>query len=321
MSKYYQLTLEERYHIYGLKRAGYSITNIAAELKRHKSTISRELKRNIKSRGWRPLLAHTLAVERRSTKVKTRVSEDTWKLVVKYLERHWSPEQISGRLNLKHHIKISHEHIYQFIYKNKSSGGLLYKFLCRKKKYHRRAGIYETRGKFGCAPSIDDRPEVIEKRIRLGDWELDTVVGKPSSSSVVSMVDRASRIARFIKVSTRKSDVVSQVIIEQLQALKRSVYSLTSDNGKEFSKYKTISKELKADFYFAHPYSSWERGTNENTNGLLRRFFPKGTDFDKVTQEEIDAVVEKLNNRPRKCLGFRTPNEVFWGIETVALTT
>jgi IS30 family transposase len=321
MSTYHQLTLEERYHIYGLKRAGYSITTIADELKRHKSTISRELKRNIKSRGWRPLLAHTQAVERRSSKAKKRISHDCWELVIHYLKQRWSPEQVSGRIKISHNIKISHERIYQFIYKDKSSGGLLHQYLCRKKKYHKRAGIYETRGRFSTAPSIDDRPSIVDERVRLGDWELDTVFGVPSSANLVSMVDRTSRIARFIKVNTRKSDIVSAVIIEQLRALNRPVHSLTSDNGKEFSQYQTMAKELGTDFYFAHPYSSWERGTNENTNGLLRRFFPKGTDFDKVTQEEIDWVVDKLNNRPRKCLGFRTPNEVFWEIKTVALTT
>lgn len=321
MSKYHQLTLEERYHIYGLKRAGYNITTIAKELKRHKSTISRELKRNIKSRGWRPLLAHSQAVVRRSSKAKTRISHDSWKLVIHYLKQHWSPEQISGRIKLSHNLKISHESIYQFVYKDKSNGGELHQYLCRKKRYHKRAGVYETRGKFSTAPSIDDRPSIVEDRIRIGDWELDTVIGKPSSSSLVSIVERKSRIARFIKVNNRKADIVSSVIIEQLKLLNRPVHSLTSDNGKEFSKYKTMSKELDTGFYFAHPYSSWERGTNENTNGLLRRFFPKGTDFDKVAQEEIDAVVDKLNNRPRKCLGFKTPNEVFWEIETVAFTT
>jgi IS30 family transposase len=175
------------------------------------------------------------------------------------LKQRWSPEQVSGRIKISHNIKISHERIYQFIYKDKSSGGLLHQYLCRKKKYHKRAGIYETRGRFSTAPSIDDRPSIVDERVRLGDWELDTVFGVPSSASLVSMVDRTSRIARFIKVNTRKSDIVSAVIIEQLsRRVNRPVHSLTSDNGKEFSQYQTMAKELGTDFYFAHPYSSWE---------------------------------------------------------------
>lgn len=318
MNKYHQLTETERYHIYGLKRAGFSISAIAKEVNRHKSTISREFKRNVNKRGWRPKLAHQLACSRKTIKARKRIPLPAWDTVTQYLKKNWSPEQISGRLKRELNISISHEWIYQFIYQDKAKGGHLYRYLCRKKRYRKRNGVYETRGKLNKGLSIDKRPRIVDKRERIGDWEVDTVIGIKTGASLVSLVDRTSRLAQFIKVNTRKSDVVASVIIEQLKSLGKPVHSITADNGKEFSAFELISEKLDTAFYFAHPYSSWERGTNENTNGLIRRFFPKGKSFDKVSQSEIDTVVDKLNNRPRKCLGYKTPNEVFWN-KNVAL--
>jgi IS30 family transposase len=320
MNKYHQLTETERYHIYGLKRAGFSISAIAKEVNRHKSTISREFKRNVNKRGWRPMLAHQLACARKLNKARKRIPQSVWNSVSRCLKNNWSPEQISGRLKIESDTSISHEWIYQFIYKDKARGGNLYRYLCRKKRYRKRDGVYETRGKLNKGLSIDERPSIVEDRQRIGDWEVDTVIGMKTGSSLVSIVDRASRLSQFIKVNTRKSVVVANVIIEQLKSLGKPVHSITADNGKEFSAFELMSENLSTDFYFAHPYSSWERGTNENTNGLMRRFFPKGSNFDKVSQSEIDAVVDKLNNRPRKCLGYKTPNEVFWN-KNVALTS
>ena len=320
MNKYHQLTETERYHIYGLKRAGLSITAIAKAVNRHKSTISREFKRNVLKKGWRPMLANQLAQSRKGSKSPKRICPSTWKKVIHCLQLSWSPEQISARLKHESNILISHEWIYQYIYQDKTNGGSLYRYLCRKKRYRKRQGIYETRGKLNKAIGIDQRPSLVELRSRIGDWEVDTVIGKASGACLVSIVDRASRLSKFIKVSTRKSDVVSKVIINQLKTLAKPIHTITADNGKEFAGFELITQKLKTDFFFADPYCSWQRGTNENTNGLLRRFFPKGTSFDTVSQQEIDEVVEKLNNRPRKCLNFRTPNEVFFDMN-VALTS
>ena len=320
MNKYHQLTETERYHIYGLKRAGLSISSIARAVNRHKSTISREFKRNIQKRGWRPMLAHQLAQSRKYNKSPKRISQSTWNKVVNGLQNDWSPEQISGRLKQELGISVSHEWIYQYIYQDKASGGSLYRYLCRKKRYRKRQGIYETRGKLNHGTSIDLRPQIVDTRVRIGDWEVDTVIGTKTGSSLVSLVDRTSRLSQFIKVDTRKADTVASVIIKQLKSLDKPVHKITADNGKEFSAFQQVTEKLGAEFYFAHPYSSWQRGSNENTNGLLRRFFPKGTSFDKVSQYEIDAVVDQLNNRPRKCLNFSTPNEVFFNLN-VALTS
>ena len=319
---YKQLTREQRYQIYALMKAGLLQTEIAQVIGVHKSTISRERRRNCGLRGYRPKQAQRFAETRRAKAVTTRISPETWILVEHLLREDWSPEQISGWLGREFQIMVSHESIYQFILKNKRQGGDLYLHLRCKKQRRKRYGSTNYRGRIPDRVSIDQRPTVVDARLRVGDWELDTIIGKGHKQAIVSLTERKSRLTLIAKVKHKSAELVSQSVQRLLVPIASKVFTLTSDNGKEFARHQEISSALQADFYFAHPYSSWERGLNENTNGLIRQYFPKKHDFTTITQKAISMVMNKLNNRPRKCLGFKTPNEVFFGIKTkVALQT
>lgn len=311
---YTQLTQEERYQIHALLKAGLDQTEIAMVLKRHKSTISREIRRNSGLRGYRPKQAQRLADERRQTRVKPRISTSSWSTVERLLREDWSPEQISLWLKEESNVAISHEWIYQFILQDKAAGGDLYRHLRCQKQRRKRYGSYSRRGQLIDRISIDERPAVVDSRSRIGDWELDTIIGKGHKQAIVSLTERKSRYTLIKKVKRKTAQLVSDAIISLLSPVSGKVHTLTSDNGKEFAEHKTIANHLDAKFYFAHPYASWERGLNENTNGLIRQYFPKNRDFATITQSEINKVMEKLNNRPRKCLGIKTPNQVFLGI-------
>ena len=320
MSRYTQLTREQRYRIYALKKAGHTQTQIANTLGVHKSTISRELGRNRGGKGYRPKQAHKRALERRRANSAIRVTQDTWELIERLLREDWSPEQISLWLKAKNLPSVSHEWIYQHIIRDKRRGGTLHRHLRCQKKRKKRYGAYERRGQMPNRISIDERPAAVERRERLGDWEVDTIIGKGHKQAIVSLTERKSRLSLISKVQTKGADEVGDAILTLLEPLAERVLTITSDNGKEFARHKNIAKTLNAEFYFAHPYASWERGLNENTNGLIRQYFPKGYDFSSITYQEIQAVMDKLNNRPRKCLGMNTPNQVFFNINpSVAL--
>lgn len=322
MKSYTQLTQDQRYQIQALKKAEHNQTEIAAILDVDKSTISRELKRNKGKRGYQPKQAHNACLERRNSKTKPRILNSTWRLVKRMLREDWSPEQVSAILKIDFNLSISTEWIYQYIYKNKHNGGSLHQHLRCKKKRKKRYGIYSKRGQIPHQVSIDERPAVVETRSRLGDWELDTVIGKNHKQALVTIVERKSRFTLTKKVTRKTADNVADAIVELLSPFEKLVHTLTSDNGREFAGHIRVAKQLKTKFYFAHPYSSWERGLNENTNGLIRQYFPKKHDFTTITQKQVEKVMNKLNNRPRKCLGFKTPNEVFFGTKsTVALVT
>jgi IS30 family transposase len=188
-----------------------------------------------------------------------------------------------------------------------------------KKRRRKRYGKYDKRGKIPNRKSIDERPAVVERRARIGDWEAETIVGKNHNQAIVSLVERKSKLTRLEKVTRNTGESVRRATCKALEAIAECVHTITSDNGREFSGHEAIAERLDAGFYFAHPYHSWERGLNENTNGLVRQFFPKGTDFSKITQREVKAVEKRLNNRPRKGLGYKTPNEVFFNSQPVAL--
>jgi IS30 family transposase len=319
---YKQLTREQRYQICALMKAGLFQTEIAKVIGVHKSTISREMRRNRGLRGYRPKQAHRFAEIRRAKAVTTRISQDTWILVERLLHEDWSPEQISGWLLSERQITVSHEWIYQFVLKNKRHGGALYQHLRCKKQRRKRYGSTNYRGRIPDRISIDQRPAVVDTRSRVGDWELDTIIGKGHKQAIVSLTERKSRLTLIAKVKRKSAELVSRSIQRLLEPISSKVFTLTSDNGKEFARHQEISTALNADFYFAHPYSSWERGLNENTNGLIRQYFPKKHDFTTITEKAISMVMNKLNNRPRKCLGFKTPNQVFFGINPeVALGT
>lgn len=322
MRGYTQLTQEQRYQIQALMKAGLNQTEIAAIVGVHKSTISRELRRNKGLRGYRPRQAHRFALDRRQCKNRPRIAAEVWVQVERWLREDWSPEQISLWLWAERGVSISHEWIYQYVLQDKSRGGGLYRHLRCQKQRRKRYGSYHRRGQLRNRISIEERPAIVASRSRLGDWELDTIIGRGHQHAIVSLVERKSRLTLIRKVERKTAGAVRKAIVQLLKPVMDRVHTLTSDNGKEFAHHEAIAKALNAKFYFAHPYASWERGLNENTNGLIRQYFPKHRDFTTITQKEIMRVMEKLNNRPRKCLGIKTPNQVFFGFNpSVALTS
>lgn len=317
---YKQLTQEQRYQIRILKKMNHSQTDIADAIGVHRSTICRELKRNIGKRGYRPQQAHRFALARR-IKAKSRIDEKVWQIVEDKLKQEWSPQQIAERLKKDGIAHVSHERIYQYILKDKKEGGELYKHLRCQKKRKKRYGTYDRRGQIPDKTSIDERPEFIEDRKRLGDMEIDTIIGKGHQGGLVTVVDRASRYTFVHQIGSKQAKKVKDITIQLLEPVASCLHTITSDNGKEFAQHQTIADELDIDYYFAHPYASWERGTNENTNGLIRQYFPKDTNFLEVTDEEVEHVAHRLNHRPRKSLGYLTPHEVFCEGLSVAVTS
>jgi len=321
MNHYKQLTCEQRYTIYSMNKSNYKQSEIALAIGVDKSTISRELSRNKSLRGYRPKYAHKKALDRRTGKSKSRISNPTWQLVEELIKLDWSPEQISARLKNEQDIEISHEWIYQFILQDKKNDGDLYTHLRCQKKRKKRYGAKERRGCLKNRTFIDERPEIVDQKIRVGDWEADTIIGKNHKHAIVTLTERKTRLSLFQKVNRKQAFQVASAIEKMLGDIQNFVHTITSDNGKEFANHEEIARNLDTDFYFAHPYSSHERGLNENTNGLIRQYFPKGSDFSGITQRQIEMVIDRLNNRPRKCLGFLTPNEVFYKLTNVALST
>lgn len=310
MKRYLRLTLEERYQISALKESGCSIRGIGRTLKRSASTISRELRRN-SGKAYKPKQAHKKAQSKRA-KVgpSKRVDDEAADLIADGLLRQWSPEQIAGRLALQG-VTLSHEVIYQYIYEDYREGGCLFEYLRRSRKWrrtHKATRNFKNVGKRTYTNWIDKRPKIVDERCRLGDFERDSVLGVFRGPLLLTIVDRASRLTKICKIERINSQLTHYATVNLLKDMK--VETITNDNGPEFSSYHLTEKALNANVYFNHPYSSWQRGTNENTNGLIRQFYPKGTDFNKVTNEAIQALEDALNNRPRKCLGFKTPLEV-----------
>jgi len=320
MENYTQLTSEQRYQIYALLKKKHTQTDIGKIIGVHKSTVSRELKRNTGGRGYRPIQAHNMALQRREEKVRFGITEAQWKRVEQLLREDWSPEQISLWLIKAGEPTVSYESIYQYIYWDKDCGGDLHSHLRCKKKRRKRYGAYDRRGNLTNQVSIDERPAVVDNREREGDWEVDTIIGKNHQQAIVSITERVLRLTYLCKVETKDAQSVETAIVRTLRSKGLPVLSITADNGREFGNHMNIAKKLDADFYFAHPYCSWERGANENSNGLVRQYFPKGTDFTTITQSDLQRVERKLNNRPRKCLDMKTPNQLAFGLHpTVAL--
>jgi len=314
--KYKQLTLKERYHISTLLKKGWSQKEIANSIGVNPSTICREIQRNKDNltQEYHYAFAESSASRRQQSKAKYTVITSKIKTYIKSkLKEDWSPEQIAGRMKRDKGFTVCHESIYRYIYNNKSRGGKLYKHLRHKnKKYHNRANKYQRRGIIIDRVSIDKRPKIVEKKNRIGDFEIDTVIGLNHIGALVTVVDRKSKYTIIKKVSSKRADKVTNALIEMLFPLRKITKTITSDNGKEFAYHKKVSESLDTDFFFAHPYSSWERGLNEHTNGLIRQYLPKKTDFTQISKEEIITIQDKLNHRPRKILNYRTPFEVFF---------
>lgn len=314
---YQHLAEHERYQIFILKQAGIAIDEIARQLSRHRSTIYRELKRNLvpdhRVKDYSPSRAHTLAHNRKLIRAhRRRISRATWDDIEAKLRCRLSPEQISGQHRLQGLPRVSHEMIYRHIWKDKQAGGDLWRFLRGKLRRGRRYRRNRQRGQIVGRVGIEHRSPVVEARRRRGDWEIDTVFGQRGRSALVTLVDRRTRFIVIEKVSSKHASGVAEAVIRGLSKLQRRVHTITSDNGKEFALHQLIAQALNAKFYFARPYASWERGTNENSNGLLRQYFPKKHDFNLITQNQIDFAAREMNDRPRKTLGFRTPNELFF---------
>lgn len=319
---YVQLTSEERYVIYHLKLFKLSLREIARRLGRHHTTISREIQRNgpvISSWVYWYEGAQQRALQRRRQPRHHR--RRAYTPLVHYVEQSMraerSPDVIAARLKMEYpddiRMRVSIETIYRWVYRDAHQGGRLFSFLCRSHKKRRKQRRYGT----GCGLipgriSIDARPDSVAARQRFGDWEGDTVEGAKGSGHITTHVERKSRYLIAAKLADKTATVTSAAVTAAFRPIPRALrHTLTLDNGKEFTRFRDIEKGTGLAVYFADPYSAWQRGTNENTNGLLRRYFPKGSDFRNVTPEKLAAAVKILNHRPRKCLSYRTPHEVF----------
>jgi len=318
---YTQLTREQRYQIYALMKEGHNQTQVAANLACHKSTISREVRRNRGPSGYRPQLANALARRRRRQTYGPRIPAETWQQVNLLLRQDWSPEQIAGWLKLVHQPRVSHERIYLYVYADKRRGGTLHRHLRSQKKQRKRYGGYIRRGQIPNRVSIEQRPAIVASKRRFGDWEADTIIGARHRGGILSVVERKSKLTRLHKLESKAAAEVKDAAIALLAPLIDRVHTITVDNGKEFCQHEQITAALQAPIYFSHPYASWERGLNENTNGLIRQYFPKKYDFTNISDGDLASVAERLNNRPRKTLGYRTPNQVFFKEQSVALQT
>lgn len=301
------LTLGERYQIQAGLEAEKSYSQIGTELNRNKSTISREVRR-CRSGAYQAQQAHEQAMERRHNAAKaTKKKGWLYSTVCQLLSKKMSPEAIANRLALEMGERlISHESIYCWVYDDWLDGGLLHKNLVRAyKPYRKRYGVYDRRGRIPGRRMIDERPAVVEERSRLGDWEGDTVHGH--GGNIVTVTDRTSRYFDARKVKRRTRAEVTAKMVEILKG--HQAHTLTLDNGVEFHGHQEIAKKAQVEVFFAEPYSSWQRGSNENANGVLRRDLPKGSNFARLTPQRLRRIVEKMNNRPLKCLGWRTPFE------------
>ncbi len=314
---YTHLTPDERCQIEVLLKRGDSQHAIARLLGRSVSTIRREIGRNHGQRGYRKKQADTKARERRSAasrRAKKMLPEVICLIEGKLSQMQWSPQQISGWLATQPDtvVSISHERIYQHVWRDKRQGGHLWKHLRHNgKKYNKRKGITAGRGCIPGRVDIEQRPSVVDEKTRIGDWEIDTVIGAHHKGVLVTAVDRMSKYTIIEPVANRSAEEVGHALIRRLSVHADTVLTITADNGKEFASHAEISSALGADFYFAKPYHSWQRGLNEHTNGLIRQYFPKHMRLDGITREEVDKVETLLNSRPRKILGYKTPQDVF----------
>ena len=319
---YHHFTMQERVYITYMVLAGFSLREIGRQIGRHHTSISREMRRNRPPcRGdavyWYETGEFYAKERRHKARHQRKQHERLVAYVMSRLRKDWSPEAISGRLQVDfpedESMRISPETIYCWIYKDSRNKGNLHRHLRRRHKYRRRQKRYGSGRRFipGRVP-IHDRPSIVTERVRFGDWEGDTVEGGKGSGGLMTHVERRSRYLIAAKLPDKKALSMSMESIRKFKRVPKILrHTLTVDNGKEFSQFKHIEKKTGLTVYFADPYAAWQRGTNENTNGLLRFYFPKGTDFRQISEKEIAMVVKKLNNRPRKCLGYRTPSEVY----------
>jgi len=318
--KYQQLTLDERVLISYLLKQGLNVSDIARQLGRHRSTISRELRRN-RCDGidqyyrWFRANRRTVARRRRSRRNRHYTEQD-FAIVRKLLREDLSPEQIVGHIRRFKMMKrrMSHETIYQYIWRDKAAGGRLWRHLRQSSKQRRkRYNAYDSRGRLAGKRNIAERAKIIETRRTFGHWEIDTVIGKGSKDCIVTLVERKSGYTLIGKLPDRTTKSLNKRCIKLQSRELTKFITITADNGTEFNQYPVIETATNTKFYFANPHHSWERGTNENTNGLIRQYIPKGTSMKDLTQARCDRIAKKLNTRPRKRHGFKTPEEILYG--------
>jgi transposase, IS30 family len=309
------LTSEQRYTISAMLAQNHPQNQIALAIGKDKSVISRELKRNSDQRNglYKSDLANRKYKQRQEQKKRSVVFTTTIKKYVEDgLNNEFSPEQINGRAKLDGVPCVSHECIYQYIWKDKKQGGYLFEKLRHTgRKYRKRGDSKDKRGILKDRVSIDKRPSIVDEKVRFGDLEIDTVIGKNHQGALLTINDRVTRLVWIKLLDGKHSEPLTEATIQALLPLKQQIKTITADNGKEFARHQEIAKELNVNFYFAKPYHSWERGANENTNGLIRQYFPKGSSFENVTHQQVADVQNKLNNRPRKKLGYFSPNEFY----------
>jgi len=325
MKNYRHISNHQRIELAALNRNGHSVNDISKQLNLHRSTIYRELKRNSRPRGsYEAYYANNLSEIRKERFAKNRkfTSQMIGLIKEKLKNQQWSPEQIHGYCISNNIPMVSHERIYQYIYQDKENGGRLFKHLrTGQKKYKKRYGKHKNpkiiiKNKV----SIDERPEVINNKERYGDWEIDTIIGKNHKGAIVTVVERKSNFILIRKLKGKNADELAKETIRLMVPYKELVHSITSDNGTEFANHEYIAEKLSAEFYFAHPYSSWERGLSEYSNKLIRQYVPKKSDFAQFSTDYLNQINIKLNNRPRKLLDFYSPLNVFISeLKTVAL--
>jgi len=313
MARYRRLTHADRCQIYALLKQGSTQQQIARHLGVSQGSVSRELARNSERGGYQIDQAHSKAAARQRVRARPRkLTVRMWCTIRRLLrDKRWSPEQISDHL-AKAGTPFSHESIYRLIWRDKRNGGDLWYCLRRRgKRYNKRADKTAGRGIIPGRIDISCRPKIVEQKRRIGDWEGDTVLGPRRRGALLTLVERKSQLLKLTLLPGATAEATQQAIVRRLRPIRTRVHTITFDNGKEFAGHKAIGRELRSRIYFARPYHAWERGLNENTNGLIRDFFPKGTDFSTVSPAEVAAVERLLNARPRKTLGFRSPMEVF----------
>ena len=312
------LTREQRYTICTMLQSGYPQCEIARVINKDKSVVSREIRRNADARSgeYKDDLAHRKYLKRQAYKAKARTFTPEVEAYVRdKLRLKYSPEQIAGVAKTNGDNCVSHERIYQFIWQDKRKKGTLYLDLRnRGRRYKKRSVIYDKRGTIPNRTDISLRPPEVELRERFGDLEIDLIIGKDHKGAILTINDRATGIARLRKLDGKDAEQLALVTIDCLEDWKPFLKTITSDNGKEFSCHQMVAGDLKIDFFFAKPYASWQRGSNENYNRLVRQYIPKKVDFNYVTHEYVNYVEQQINNRPRKRFGYLSPNQIFDGI-------
>lgn len=308
------LTQEQRYTIGSMKQEGYSQKEIAVVIGKSASVVSRELQRNCDKRSgeYRPVLAQKKCEQRHKEKAKKcYFTKEIQSYVEEKLALKYSPEQIKGEANRLGKSCVSAERIYQYVWADKRKGGKLYEHLrTQGKRYRKRGSAKDKRGIIPHRRDISERPTVVEEKSRIGDLEIDTIIGANHKGAILTINDRRTGMLIMRKLSGKNAQELAEKTVDALQEWKPFLHTITADNGKEFAEHLYIAQQLNIDFFFATPYHSWERGANENLNGLIRQYIPKKANFDDYSDQFINFVQEQINNRPRKRHGFEPPNTV-----------